>query len=60
MVKMLKLWEQHRKEQRKMVRGFRIALIKLRLSVPEPTSYESWRALHDYLERLENMEGDVE
>lgn len=58
---MLKLWAQlNRKEQRKMVREFRIALIKLRLSVPEPTSYESWRALHDYLERLENMECDVD
>lgn len=59
MVKMLKkLWEKYRKEQ--WVREFQIALIKLRLSVPEPTSYESWRALHDYLDRLENMEGDVE
>lgn len=56
---MLKLWAQlNRKEQRKMVREFRIALIKLRLSVPEPTSYELWMALHDYLERLENMECD--
>lgn len=51
-------YEQYIKTQKKYSREFKIALIKLRLSAPNPIRYESWYALHYYLEKLENMGDD--
>ena len=53
-----KLYEQYRKQQEKYEKEFQIELIKYRLGVPIPTSYDLWCALHCYLEGLENNGGD--
>lgn len=51
------LYEQYEKQQKKYAKDFKIALIKSRLSAPNPIRYELWYALHYYLEKLEKYGG---